>query len=448
MKINSFTIACLLTFSFGFINMQETKAQKNIVINLREGYRQHPFGLTVLNIYASDFNTTFIDSNRYLIIKKGTCHFQRNQYLWQNYKAGKFSFETLKEKMYWPNVDTTAFTVQPLHSTFYLLLLYDKIKNDTLFALNNNPSADFKIWKKVPFNSIPRNFAQINSTPQSHYFTFNSIELFENRTLIKRPAFLTLFVDTTYDNKFLGLQVLHCYYTYGAIKINGEEATFALNPDYSAYYFNKKTTMIKIISKESNNFRKQDYKIGDTIHINGHDIVFTDISINGKKIRYTDLGKSSANIVGFNKGYKYPSFDYVEIVSGKSFNTDSVLKKKKFLLIDFWGTWCQPCIAGIPGLIKVYEKYKNDIELISVASEKNVDTLLLLEAIKKYKMNWQQMLVKNSESEKPYSILYKYRINAYPSLLMINDKGMILMRIIGYKGTEQVGEMLKENLGY
>lgn len=412
-----------------------------------KGIGKNPFGLTSLNIHSSDFTTTFIDSNRYSIIKKATCHFQRNQYLWQNYKAGKFSFDTIKKEMYRPSVDTTAFTAQPLHSTFYLLLLYDKIKNDTLFALNNNPSADFKIWKKVPFNAITRNYTKINTTT-SHYLTFNPIELFENRTLIKRPAFLTLFVDTTYDNKFLGIQVFHSYFTYGFLNINSQKIRFALKPDFFANYFNKKTTMIKILSKESNNFRKQDYKIGDTIHINGYDIMFTEISFGGKKIKYTNLGKSNAGIVGFNKGYKYPVFDYVELVTGKSFNTDSVLKKKKFLLIDFWGTWCQPCIAGIPGLIKVYEKYKNDIELISVASEKNMDTSLVLEAIKKYKMTWQQLLVKNLDSENPNSLLYKFRINAYPSFLMINAEGRIIMRIIGYKGTEQIAELLKEKLGY
>ena len=447
MKINTFTIACLQTLIIVFINEKETKAQKNIVINLQEGYRQNPFGLTNMSIYSSNFNTAFIDNNRYLIIIKGTCHFQRNQYLWQNYKAGKLSFDTLKEKMYWPSVDTTAFTAQPLHSTFYLLLLYDKIKNDTVFALNNNPSADFKVWKKVLFNSINRNFTKINTTT-SHYFTFNPVELFENRTLIKRPAFLTLFVDTTYDNKFLGLQVFHSYYTYGYLNINGLKTRFAIQPDYSANYFNKKTTMIKIFGKESNNSKRQNYKIGDTIHINGHDIIFTEISFDGKKIKYTNLGKSKADIVGFNKGYKYPAFDYVELVTGKPYNTDTVLKKKKFLLIDFWGTWCQPCIAGIPGLIKVYDKYKNDIELISVASEKNIDTSLVLEAIKKYKMSWQQLLVKNSDSENPNSLLYKFRINAYPSFLMINAEGRIIMRIIGYKGTEQIAELLKEKLGY
>ena len=83
-----------------------------------------------------------------------------------------------------------------------------------------------------------------------------------------------------------------------------------------------------------------------------------------------------------------------------------------------------------------------------MASEKNIDTSLVLEAIKKYKMSWQQLLVKNSDSENPNSLLYKFRINAYPSFLMINAEGRIIMRIIGYKGTEQIAELLNEKLGY
>jgi len=242
--------------------------------------------------------------------------------------------------------------------------------------------------------------------------------------------------------------ILDSYYTYGTISIKANKFEIAVYNKFRGHYFNEQSTEIRIIDKQDTSLKKQSYKIGDTIHIYGHDIKFSEISFDGKRIKYIDLGKSNSSIRGFNTGYKYPSFNYYELISGKSYSTDKLLEQKKYILIDFWGTWCKPCIEGIPDLIKISEKYKQDIEIISIASELKMDTSKLIDAIKKYKMNWHQVLVNNAESNYINSILRQYRIDSYPTFLIVNSKGEIIMRSTGYKNTQLINKLLKTKLGY
>src|SRR5207253_1287391 len=70
-----------------------------------------------------------------------------------------------------------------------------------------------------------------------------------------------------------------------------------------------------------------------------------------------------------------PSF-HVVAVEDSSIKYNDMLFRQKFLLIDFWATWCGPCIQEIPGLTKVYEKYhKNNFEVLSISLDTAAQTV-------------------------------------------------------------------------
>jgi peroxiredoxin len=98
--------------------------------------------------------------------------------------------------------------------------------------------------------------------------------------------------------------------------------------------------------------------------------------------------------------------------------------KGKYVLIDFWASWCYPCRKEIPNLIKNYNAYQNhNFTIVSISLDEQHDRWL--KALAAYQMTWPQLVDLNAwESE-----LVKYfGIKGIPSTLLIDPKGFIVAK--------------------
>ena len=124
----------------------------------------------------------------------------------------------------------------------------------------------------------------------------------------------------------------------------------------------------------------------------------------------------------------------------------SEYKNKNYVLLDFWASWCTPCIANIPELINVYEQYsKQGLVIIGVSVDS--DSTHWLNALDKYKIDrWPQILntrnVKNNTAD-PELISVMYHVLAYPTYFLIDIQGNIAARWEGYIDKEQLAEIYK-----
>lgn len=119
------------------------------------------------------------------------------------------------------------------------------------------------------------------------------------------------------------------------------------------------------------------------------------------------------------------------------FNVKS-LTAGKYYLIDFWFSYCGPCIAEIPKYKELYAEYKNKkFEIISISSDPTKDINNWLNIIDKHKIPWKQFLDENGIITKSLDI-YKF-----PTNFLIDSQGNIIQKDISQHNLEQ---FLKENL--
>lgn len=122
-------------------------------------------------------------------------------------------------------------------------------------------------------------------------------------------------------------------------------------------------------------------------------------------------------------------------------NTTELSKfKGKVVILDFWATWCPPCIREIPNLKKIYKKYKNDdFEIISVALERKPKEHAI-KYVDENGMDWVHIIDKAKGRE----IATEYKIRYIPTMYIINKKGDIVASgLRGEKLGEKISELLK-----
>ena len=114
-----------------------------------------------------------------------------------------------------------------------------------------------------------------------------------------------------------------------------------------------------------------------------------------------------------------------DLVSSDTSGNSITFKRFKgnYILIDFWASWCKPCIADIPHLKKILEEYKNDsIQFISVSLD--TDGNKWKKAILDNKLNWLQV----SELTGFHGLVPTYCkiIVGVPQYVLVDKNGVII----------------------
>lgn len=159
-----------------------------------------------------------------------------------------------------------------------------------------------------------------------------------------------------------------------------------------------------------------------------------------------EIEKMIASLSQTASGQKAINFER-STYKGEKFNLN--LLKGKYVLLDFWGSWCGPCRMSHPHLLALYNKYKGkDFDVLGIAHETSRD-------LENAKINWAKAIeedkliytnVLNNDGIEKIDIVKEYGISAFPTKLLLDRDGVIVARWVG----EDPGldAKLKEIFGY
>jgi thiol-disulfide isomerase/thioredoxin len=101
---------------------------------------------------------------------------------------------------------------------------------------------------------------------------------------------------------------------------------------------------------------------------------------------------------------------------------DLATMKDKIVLVDFWATWCGPCVAELPHLLEAYEKYHDKgFEVIGISLDDNQDTLA--QFVKNNEMPWPQYFDGKVWGNE---IAQRYGIGQLPATFLVGKGGKIV----------------------
>jgi thiol-disulfide isomerase/thioredoxin len=141
-----------------------------------------------------------------------------------------------------------------------------------------------------------------------------------------------------------------------------------------------------------------------------------------------------------------PAISAMDLNDNKPVSINGLIKDK-YVFIDFWGSWCGPCIQSIPKLRSFYERIKDrtDVLMLGVAKENNKkDIEKLKKIIGNEKIGWLNLWLADKEKEGVTSIINKLAVEAYPTYLIIDNKGKIVYKEQSiYKTEEAINLFMK-----
>ena len=114
----------------------------------------------------------------------------------------------------------------------------------------------------------------------------------------------------------------------------------------------------------------------------------------------------------------------------------------KMVLINFWATWCKPCIKELPIFVELQKKYKDNFSIIAVLFEKDKDVKALINFMKKHDINFPVTV-----GEENFVLAKAFGdIQMVPESFLYTKDGFFVEKFIGEIDKSKLEKHIKEDM--
>ncbi|MGB3946575.1 MAG: TlpA disulfide reductase family protein [Bacteroidia bacterium] len=257
-----------------------------------------------------------------------------------------------------------------------------------------------------------------------------------------------------------GLESARLYHSFN---IENDKIDEQVSDIIRKWYENDPIKDTDVINEKTDSLRNSLFTPFLTKFIKENNYNYTSLFILNQNKRYLDFKITSELFEGFTEELKKSTLgntisDY--IIGAKNSQIGSIVKnftlqtnenkvfdfadmKGKYVVLDFWASWCGPCRKSIPHMKEIFEKYnEKNVEFIHISIDENKD--YWLNAVSQENMPWIQLFDNNEIAPKLFAV------TAVPTTYLIDKNGKILVKEIGFNsnGNGEIEKRLKKIYGF
>jgi thiol-disulfide isomerase/thioredoxin len=351
------------------------------------------------------------------------------------------------------SADSTGFTGMPPGLKDYKIkALSLRPSDDKLFIFYGISESGKRV---IIFDS---NFDKNFSKEKTYVYEY---DIRYNKALEKAIIDTTSFVALNFPNSqpiFVKPNILNCcssymnridsiwhmyietgYHREGVFNINDKIFRMVVSGELSPYFMRESTDFFlgsdnEVFQEQNDN--NQPYKLKQTIFVENRDFSIDSVNKFGDTAWILYKGYNQKPI-GNRKGL-YAQNIKTRTLDKNEFNLHRL--NGKYVLLDFWGTWCNPCIELIPKLKALNSRYMSKgLALVSIANENKDSYKSLITMTGDKQMNWTNIY---DDRDLKNNICEQFDIECYPTSILIDKSGKIIFRACGEADFEQLEELL------
>lgn len=364
-------------------------------------------------------------------VKQGTIPLDMYQSVYQDAATGKITptfFKELQTSWGW-TPDTAIYSTKPIKCVVQVATGIDSSGKSWLLLDNNN---NWDFTDDTPFTVPPSIIMAILrgevNVPMSYPVNY---EAYQNGRVVPLQTRITFYQDNDrimYHFPRYGVASLQALGSPKLLTLVGRGFT---QPTFA-------TAEIAVPNDTSNvgrRVRTNMSKTGEYVRINDKEYRYKGVDVGRQAVQLVPVDPADS-LYSTQVGYKVRPFADTEFTSGKLLSLTDY--RGKYVLIDFWGTWCAPCVGEIKHLKEAYaQTSRDDFEIIGIACNETPEKLRVF--LDKQGVTWPQVMATTANK-----LTETYQVESWPTTFLIDPQGKVLLTNL--RGSQTV-ELVKKLRG-